>query len=132
VVKVEIIRRGKPVTLSVRIDELPSDDNIKLSRTDSTKVLQHGRLGLVVSDLTKKQKSDLSVSSGVIINDVQEGAAKLAGITKGDVILMVDGKNLKDVAHFKVLVKSLKAGRSVAVLVHRKRGPSFVALKVPE
>ena len=131
VVEVEVLRKGKTKTLSVKIAELPSEGERVSSHTKKQGVTDD-RLGLVTADLTEKQKRQLSVDSGVYIHQVAPGSAKKAGITRGDVILMVDGVKVKNLDHFQQMVKQLKVGRSVALLVHKREGPSFIALKIPK
>jgi serine protease Do len=45
---------------------------------------------------------------------------------------MIGGKRTSSVKQFKEIVASLKPGKSVAVLVQRRVGPVFLALKVPK
>ena len=58
--------------------------------------------------------------------------AKQAGIRKGDVILLLNNVKVKDADHFKTLVASLPAGKSVPILVQRRGGPIFLAMKLAE
>ena len=131
-VEVEVLRQGKTQTLTVQIAELPGSDEVVPQASMKQPSVEQARLGLVLADLTDKQKRELSVDAGVSILRVKPGAAKHAGIARGDVILMLDGVTVKNLAHFQTLVAQLSAGRSVAVLVHKGEGPAFLALKMPE
>ena len=44
---------------------------------------------------------------------------------------MINGEKISSVKQLKKLIKELPAGKSVAVLVQRGRGPIFLALKTP-
>ena len=88
-------------------------------------------MGLVVSDLSPQQKKSLQLESGVYVHKVLEGTAKQSGIMADDVIMMVDGTKISNLGQLQELVQTLESGRSVAVLVHRSEGPSFIAIKIP-
>ena len=132
--KVRVIREGKPLTLSIAIGELPPEDQLALGEAQKphSAAPPSGRLGVLVDDLDAEQRRQTGVEeNGVIVKDVKDGAAREAGIQAGDVIVMFDGATVKNAGHFKQLVENVEAGRSVAVLVQRRSGPAFLALRVP-
>lgn len=131
-VKVRVIREGKPVNLWVTVGELPTEE--ELAEEDSApKQLNAGRLGMVVENLTAQQRKRLNGDSrGVVITDVKSGAGKEAGLRRGDIILMINNKEVKNTEQFKKLVKDLPDGKSVPVLIQRNDHPEFLALKVPD
>ncbi|RKZ36216.1 MAG: serine peptidase, partial [Gammaproteobacteria bacterium] len=63
------------------------------------------------------------------VND--EGPAYDAGIRKGDVIMMINNIDIKNVSHFKEILSQLEA-TTVPVLIHRRGSPLFLALKIPK
>lgn len=131
-VRVNVIREGKAKTLWVTIGELPSED-VLADENNQPKKLEMGRLGMVVENLTAQQRQRYNVDDrGVIIQQIKEGAAREAGLRRGDVILMINNKEIKSTEQFKKLVKALPAGKSVPVLIHRNGHPEFLALKIPE
>lgn len=130
--RVKVLRNGKQRTLKVRIGELPAEEELQLARADSRQV-NSDRLGLQVKDLTADQRKELEIASGgVLVMKVDEGAAASAGISRGDVIVKLNNKEVKDARQFRELVDELPEGRSVPVLVIRRNGPLFLALRVPE
>lgn len=133
-IPVKLLRNGKPVTVKVKIGELPPEDDVKLAGPSGDKgKATNNRLGAAVSDLTPQQKQELEgKKSGVLVDEVDSGPARNAGLRRGDVILMLNNVDVKDVAHFQQLVKDLPAGKSVPMLVQRGSGPIFLALKMPE
>ena len=56
----------------------------------------------------------------------------MPAIHNGDVIIRIDNKPVENVKTFEQMVKKLPAGKSVAILVQRRGGPIFLAMKVPE
>jgi len=131
-IETRIIREGKSITIDVEIGELPMDDELKLSeKAGGSREVEIERLALVVSELADEQKEILeNGKSGVYIESVGRGAAARAGLRKGDIIVMLDNRNIDDVKSFKEIVGGLKEGRSVPVLIQRHSGPVFLALKI--
>nr|NIM28721.1 PDZ domain-containing protein [Gammaproteobacteria bacterium]NIM73963.1 PDZ domain-containing protein [Gammaproteobacteria bacterium]NIQ27525.1 PDZ domain-containing protein [Gammaproteobacteria bacterium]NIR20639.1 PDZ domain-containing protein [Gammaproteobacteria bacterium]NIT92761.1 PDZ domain-containing protein [Gammaproteobacteria bacterium] len=88
-------------------------------------------LGVVVAELDADAREALQLESGgVLVQRVLDGPAAEAGIRRGDAIVMLDNKPVGSVADFSEIAKDLSDKRSVAVLVHRRDGPLFLALKL--
>ena len=68
----------------------------------------------------------------MLVQRLAKGAAASAGVQKGDVILSLNNEPVTGAKHFRKLVEDLPAGRSVALLVQRNGGPTFLAMRVPE
>ncbi|MEE9343013.1 MAG: DegQ family serine endoprotease [Gammaproteobacteria bacterium] len=130
-VPVKVMRNGKLKKLTITLGELP-DQNAKVAKVSSSKVITNNRLGVQVGDLTDEQRSDLELEGGVLVEDVSDGAGSEAGLHAGDVIMRINNKAVKDVKSFETTVKGLPAGKSIAILVQRQGGPIFLALKTPE
>ena len=131
-VPVKVIRNGRKQTLWVVLGELP-EKVAEIERAGESEVVQSNRIGAKVADLTAEQRKELELKEGgVLVEEVGPGAAAKAGIRSGDIILRIDGKPVKDVKSFEKMIDKLPAGKSVAVLVQRRGGPIFLALKVPE
>ena len=61
---------------------------------------------------------------------ITPGPAQESGIRRGDVLLLLDNIKIEDVRHFKKIVKKLPKERSISVLIQRRDGPVFLALKL--
>ena len=71
--------------------------------------------------------------SGVVIASVAPGSpAAQAGLQRGDVIVKLNNRDVENAKAFRQLVEELPSGRSVPVLVLRRSGPLFLALRVPK
>jgi serine protease Do len=129
-VPVDIIRNHKTVEVKVKLGELPDD----LTRVSATKPREEkaNKLGLGVIDLTDEQKAELDTGHGVLVQRLTNGPAANSGVKKGDVILSINNEPVKSAEHFREMVEGLQAGKSVAVLVQRDGGPTFLAMRVPE
>ncbi|MEE9493453.1 MAG: DegQ family serine endoprotease [Gammaproteobacteria bacterium] len=131
-VPVSVMRDGKLTKFTIKLGELPEEGAVMAKASDS-KALTNNRLGVDVANLSDEQKSELELDNGgVLIEQVGEGAASDAGFHQGDVILRIDNKPVDSVKTFDKVVDKLPAGKSVAVLIQRRGGPVFLALKTPE
>lgn len=132
-VKVKLIREGKRRVVKVRLGELPSEEEVREASAEPGSTTKATRVGISVLDLNKTQRKSSGIEKGgVLVADVKKGPARDAGIRRGDIIIRIDNARIKDVGHFKKLVKSLPSGRTVAVLVQRRTGPMFLAMKIPK
>jgi serine protease Do len=129
-VPVEVIRNSKSRALQVTLGELPDD----LTKVSSARPLEQktNRLGIGVADLTEEQMVELEIDHGVLVQRLVNGAAANSGVMKGDVILSINNESIRDAEHFREMVEDLPGGKSVALLVQRNGGPTFLAMRVPE
>jgi serine protease Do len=129
---VTIVRGGEQQTLQVVIGELPASDGAVLANVDPVSTGEEMRVGLQVRD-SRVNEGDGSESpaQGVVVEQVEDGPARDAGIRVGDRIALVDNEKVRDRAHFRELVGRLPTGRSIPVLIQRSGGPVFLALKLP-
>ena len=94
----------------------------------ATTMSQHG---LTLSELSEAQRSELKVSGGVLVENVQgQGAAARAGIRRGDVILAVNNQDIKSVEQFNQLMAQFDKGRIVALLVRRGTNSLYIPFRV--
>ena len=84
---------------------------------------QQGKLGVAVRALTPEERSQISASSGVLVENVG-GAAARAGIRPGDVLLQFNGSPVSSVEELRTLVD--RAGKKAAVMVQRENLRLFV------
>ncbi|CAG0944144.1 serine protease Do [Anaerolineae bacterium] len=129
----KLIRQGQNKEVQVKIGSLPDDDEpvVAAQEPEGKEV---NRLGLSVSSLTSEQREQLEVKqNGVLVRDVKQGGvASDAGIRRGDVILRIQDQAIKDVKQFNEVVKDLPKGKSIAMLVQRRGGSQFLALKLKD
>lgn len=87
------------------------------------KSLQHGRLGVMIEDVTDhaKKEDNLSVSSGALVKDVVDGSpAEKAGIKEGDVIVKYNDKQIDNSDDLTRAVRKTKPDTDVKIEVVRK------------
>ena len=87
------------------------------------------QFGLTLSDLSDAQKSELKVSGGVLVENVQ-GAGQRAGVRRGDVILAINNQDVKSVEQFNQMMSQFEKGRIVALLVRRGANSLYIPFRV--
>ncbi len=126
VAKVEIVREGKTMSLSVRLEELPNQETAKKNETPHL-VLQ---LGVEVGNLDAKTRQQLALPAlqGVVILRVEGSSpAERAGLRPGDVIQGVNGRSIRDVRSWETTLKAA-GGKKLVLLVWREGRTTFVPL----
>ena len=130
-VRVDIIRRSKSKTIEVEILELPTDNEVAAKNSGEKSKLLKNPLNIVAKDLTDKQKQDIDIyDHGIMVEQISVGPAQKSGIRRGDIILLLDNIKVKNIEHFNKLVKELPKDRSISVLIQRRDGPVFLAMKL--
>jgi serine protease Do len=87
-----------------------------------------GRLGLALRPLQPQEQRQAGVTGGLVVEDLQQGPAALAGVQKGDVLLAVNGVPVKDVAQVQAAMAGSK--KSLALLIQRDGDQIFVPVKL--
>ncbi len=131
---VDIVRRGKRMSLKVLVAELPeqADEDERPGR-DRAESAPANPLNVQVLDLTDEQRQDMELSEpAVVVSGVGKGPAADAGIQRGDVILMLNNTRVTSARQFAELARDLPRDRSVPVLVQRRGNPIFLALRMEE
>jgi serine protease Do len=127
-----VLRQGQKTPLDVTIAELPSEEDIATVTKGGSKSATSNRVGLSVRELNDKEREVLSLpEGGVLVEKVNEGVARDAGIRKGDIVMRIGDTEVKNVSQFKELLAKLEVGQSVPILIHRGESPLFLALKIP-
>jgi serine protease Do len=124
-VRMKVLRDKKEIALSVAVGELKEEEVVAA-------VPEKGELGLTVQRLTPQMAEGLGLekSEGVVITSVEAGSAgDEAGIRRGDIILEVDRKAVRNVDEYKKAVAGSRKGRGVLFLVRRGDSTIFLALK---
>lgn len=132
-VSLRVIRNGKKQTLKVKIAELPEEGEAPVSQRKPSNDSDN-RLNVLIEDLRKEQRQRMGLEDrgGVLVVQIGRGAAYKAGVRRGDVVLMINNVDVKDVRHFSELIKELPTNKSIPVLVQRRGGPIFLAMKIKD
>ncbi|MCL4158547.1 UNVERIFIED_CONTAM: hypothetical protein GTU68_015278, partial [Idotea baltica] len=118
----KVVREGKQIDVIVNIGELPGQDQLAQAQSPRNSSVQPNVLKFDEKGIDK---------GGVIVDRVINGGpADEAGISPGDIVLMVDNKAVDTPADFKSVLRQLGDNNSVSVLVHGENGRGFVALRI--
>jgi len=127
----KVIRDGKAREIKVTIGELPEQKE-QQARAGPEPAKGAELLGMTLRDLTKDERKELGIDTGVLVLEVEQGPARSAGLRPGDVILQIDRKAVGSVSDARGALTGLEKGRSVPLLVRRDDGSLFLVLKVPK
>jgi serine protease Do len=116
---IELMRDGKPVTLTVTIGSAGGATVAK----NGEAAPEGTHLGLALRPLTAGERAQAGVSGGLIVTE-SSGHAAEAGIQEGDVVLSVNGTPVSSVAQLRSLVHP--GERQVALLIQRGDNRIFV------
>ena len=124
---VRVSREGKEKIFNVTLDALDSESGESIADTESTPP-NSNVLGLVVEGINSDRRRELNdPEGGVVITDIQSDDAWRAGLRPGDVILMINNRDVEDLEDFETLVAEIEPDRAVALRIWRNGTASFVA-----
>lgn len=128
--EVTVIRDRKRRNIGVLIAQLPNTITQAAFTPDSSSPEENSALGMKVETLGSEVRKRLKIEAGVQVVEVDEsGPASDAGIQKGDVITMIDNREVESIDDFEEITDQLQSGKSVALLVQRRAGPVFLAIR---
>jgi len=85
--------------------------------------VSRGWLGVSIQPVTEEIAASfgLKKAAGALVNEIVAGSpASKAGIKQGDVIVAIDGTDIKEVSHLQRLVADLPVGKKVEVKIFRE------------
>ena len=125
--KVDVSRGGKTKTFDVTLDSLNSADGNAVAAEETT-AGKSNVLGLAVESINVDRRRELAdPKGGVVITAVESDAAWRSGLRPGDVILMINRSEVKDMDDFNALIEGIKPGKAVALHVWRDGTSNFIA-----
>ncbi len=126
-VDVKIRRGGSTKIVKLKLGELPAEATAKKKKKPKIKAKADTVMGMMLDNLTKRNRKELQITEGVLVLSVGSGAARKAGMQVGDIIRIFNNKPIANVKHLKSLVNSLPNGTPIAALVLRDGTAQFVA-----
>jgi serine protease Do len=126
-IELGVIRDGKPLSFKVTVSELAPDAVASSPEAESDNILK----GIVVQDLTKEIISQLRLKKntrGVVVSRVEEDSLALGVIKRGDVIMEINRKAVKNVSEYRKEAAKVKKGESVMMLVSRGGFNQYITL----
>jgi serine protease Do len=122
-----VSREGKEKIFDVTLDALDSDSEAAVAENESRHQAANV-LGLVVESINSDRRRELGdPEGGVVITEIDSDDAWRAGLRPGDVILMINNQEVKDMDDFEELLNNIEPNRAVALRVWRNGTASFIA-----
>ncbi|MCI0406242.1 MAG: PDZ domain-containing protein, partial [candidate division Zixibacteria bacterium] len=94
---------------------------------------QEGKLGIYVTDLSPElaRQLGIDISRGVVVTEVKPNStAGLIGVEEGDVILEINKAEVKSSVEYERLMKRLKRGQKVVLLLVRRGDLFYITAQV--
>ncbi|WP_353661529.1 DegQ family serine endoprotease [Hydrogenimonas sp. SS33] len=98
---------------------------VNMVKRVATQLIEHGKveygyLGVSISDLTPDLRKVYKHKEGAVVLNVDAGTpAKKAGFKRGDLIIEVNGKPVKDASDLKNIIGAIAPGKEVAITYER-------------
>jgi serine protease Do len=129
-VRLDVIRNGSDKSIPVKLDAFP-EETIK---EEAVQAEGSDQLGMTLRNLTPDMSEHLELprgTRGVVVTDVEGGAAEQAGLRQGDVILSVNGTNVETLDAFRREIEGAKKDGVARLRVRRGTQPflAFIRLK---
>lgn len=132
-VPVEIWRNGASRTINIAVGELKEEKVAALESPpeDKPAMATPNRLGVMVSELTTRQRKELKLPHGLVVTDIAPTAR--ADLRRGDVLLMlVENGHQTELTSAQQLDKLLERfGRGTVFTLQVRRGESTAFVTVP-
>jgi len=129
-VSVQVWRNGSTKRHTVQVGEMPVEGGESFHQKQGKSEDTANSLGLSLRELTESQKNQLGVESGLLVEEVYDGIAGIAGIRRGDVILGFNNQDVKSIKQFNKLLDDTKKGRNIALLIRRGDVTTFITMKI--
>ena len=94
-----------------------------------------GRIGVQIQEVTKEAAEAFGLKSamGALVNSVErEGPAAKGGVESGDIILKVDGRDVRTSNELPRIITAIRPGTAVKLTVWRKGASKEIAVTVAE
>lgn len=124
---VKVSREGKEKIFDVVLDALDSESGTAIAANEN-KSQSSNVLGLVVQKINSDRRRELGdPEGGVVITEIESDDAWRAGLRSGDVILMINNRDVENLGDFITLVEKIEPDRAVALRVWRNGTANFIA-----
>jgi serine protease Do len=137
-VPMKIVRGKKVMTLNVKVDELNLEQeqgggqSARRTPTDRAESVDTG-FGMSLEPISPSIARDMEVPSGrggAVVSSVERlGPAGAAGLAPGDVILSVNGQDVKSVSEVTAALAKVADGRTARVVVWRQGREALVLIR---
>ncbi len=134
-VQLEVWREGKPKNFTLRLDELPADEQQaqapgREEKPQGAEDLLRFSVAPLDRELAGQYDIDPELSGLVVVDIDQNSTAYRSGLREGDVIRSVNRKRVESLAQFQQAIKTMNSGDSILLQVVRPSGSFFLAFSL--
>ncbi len=126
-VKLSVLRDGKPMTIEVTTSAMPDKAELQKEKEGEEK------LGARLQELTPQLAARFritGVKQGVVVISVEDGSlADEMGLQEGDVILEINRKKIETLKHFEKAMKDANVEKGILFHIHRKGSSFYLTFK---
>ena len=94
------------------------------------KIDVYNRIGLALRELSDNEKKQLEINNGLLVEGIRQGVASRSGMRPNDIILGINNQDVTNVGRFNQLLRKIKEGRNIALLIRRGKTTYFITMKV--
>jgi serine protease Do len=128
-VAVRVQRKGTQQDVSLKVAQMPQESAASAARTQT-----RSDFGMSVDEVLEKYQRQFQLRdrTGVVVVSVASGgAAEQAGIHAGDIIKEMNRFSVRNLNDYRTIVKQVKSGASLLILIKRAGNTFYVAMSVP-
>ncbi|PWV63373.1 trypsin-like peptidase domain-containing protein [Plasticicumulans acidivorans] len=128
-----LLRERREKQVQVRITELRDQDATgDTEQAPPAPQRPLNRIGLRLAPVPDELRQLLDVASGgALIESLENGVGARGGLRQGDLLTMFNGSPITSPDVLDHLLAALPAGSAFALLVQRRSGPAYLALRAP-
>ena len=128
--KIEVWRKGKVLSLKVKVDELKSREKVAQVQKQPIipKTTSFKWMGLSVMDVPQDVLNKLGLNGGVAISSAK-GISGKSGLVQGDIIVSINNRDVSSVAQFSNIANKLDKKKVAVFLIRRGGEALFITVK---
>lgn len=125
-VKLGVVRDGKPMDITVKLGEMPSEGALAALGGNYQQLLGF-KVSNSTSDLTRKYGLSSSLRGVIVTSIDKKSSAALAGLEEGDMIFSINRQRIENVDEFAATLKGIKKGDTLLMRIQRGDQGFFLA-----
>ncbi len=125
-VKLSVLRDGKPMDITVKLGEMPSEGTLAALGGNYQQLLGFS-VSNSTSDLARKYSQNPNLQGVIVTSIDKNSSAARAGLQEGDMIFSVNRHRIENVDEFSATLKGVKKGDTLLMRVQRGDQGFFLA-----